>query len=163
MAVDVDEARSHEQAGGIDLVRVPYKGTGPVLTDLIPGRLHMYINPMLAIVNQVNAGQIRLLAVTTPRRVASLPNVPTVSESGVPGYEASSWYMVLAPAKTPTPIIQQIHTETVNALKAKDMQDMLAKGGTEGVGNTPKDALDFLKMEIARWGKVIRDAKVQQQ
>ena len=145
------------------MTHVAYKGTGPVLTDLIPGRLHMYINPMLAIVNQVNAGQIRLLAVTTPRRVASLPNVPTIAESGVPGYEASSWYMVLAPAKTPASIIQQIHTETVNALKAKDMQDMLAKGGTEGVGNTPKEALDFLKVEIARWGTVIRNAKVQQQ
>ena len=148
---------------GITMTHVAYKGTGPVLTDLIPGRLHMYINPMLAIVNQVNAGQIRLLAVTTPRRVASLPNVPTIAESGVPGYEASSWYMVLAPAKPPASIIQQIHTETVNALKARDMQDMLAKGGTEGVGNTPKEALDFLKVEIARWGTVIRNAKVQQQ
>lgn len=148
---------------GATMTHVAYKGTGPVLTDLIPGRLHMYINPMLAIINQINAGQIRLLAVTTPKRIASLPNVPTVAEAGVPGYEASSWYMVLAPAKTPAPIIQQIHVETVNALKAKDMLDMLAKGGTEPVGNTPKEALDFLKTEISRWGKVIRDAKVQQQ
>jgi tripartite-type tricarboxylate transporter receptor subunit TctC len=148
---------------GTQMTHVAYKGTGPVLTDLIPGRLHMYINPMLAIINQVNAGQLRLLAVTTPKRVASLPNVPTVAEAGVPGYEASSWYMVLAPAKTPAPIVKMIHAETVNALKQKDMLAMLDKGGTEPVGSTPAEAMTFLKTEIARWGKVIRDAKVQQQ
>ena len=105
---------------------------------------------MLAIINQVNAGQIRLLAVTSPKRVASLPEVPTVSEAGVPGYEASSWYMVLAPAKTPAPLIHQIHRETVTALKAKDMLDMLAKGGTEPLGNTPTEAMTFLPPTHAR-------------
>jgi tripartite-type tricarboxylate transporter receptor subunit TctC len=148
---------------GTEMVHIAYKGTGPVLTDLIPGRLQMYINPMLAIINQVNAGQLRLLGVTSARRVASLPDVPTVSEAGVPGYEATSWYMVLAPAKTPAPIINQIHRETANALKAKDMLDMLAKGGTEALGNTPAEAMTFLKSEIAKWGKVIRDAKITQQ
>ena len=147
---------------GTEMTHVAYKGTGPVLTDLIPGRIHMYINPMLAIINQVNAGQMRLLAVTTAKRVASLPNVPTVAEAGIPGYEASSWYMVLAPAKTPMPIIDQINRETVNALKAKDMLEMLAKGGTEPLGNMPKEAMDFLKVEIARWGKVIKGANLQQ-
>ncbi len=148
---------------GTQLAHIAYKGTGPVLTDLIPGRVHMYINPMLAIINQINAGHIRLLAVTSPKRVASLPDVPTMAEAGVPGYEATSWYMVLAPAKTPAPIINQIHSETVNALKAKDMQDMLAKGGTEPLGNTPAEALAFLKIEIARWGKVIKSANIKQQ
>lgn len=148
---------------GLEMTHIAYKGTSPVLADLIPGRVHLYVNPMLAIINQVNAGQLRLLGVTTTRRVASLPDVPTIAEAGVPGYEASSWYMVLAPAKTPTPIINQIHRETVNALKAKDMQEMLAKGGTEALGNTPKEAMEFLKVEIARWGKVIQQAKIQQQ
>jgi tripartite-type tricarboxylate transporter receptor subunit TctC len=82
---------------GTQMAHIAYKGTGPALTDLIPGRVHLYINPMLAIINQVNAGQLRLLAVTSPKRVSSLPDVPTVAEAGVPGYEASSWYMVLAP------------------------------------------------------------------
>jgi len=146
---------------GTQMAHIAYKGTGPVLTDLIPGRVHMYINPMLAIINQVNAGQIRLLAVTSPKRVTSLPDIPTMVEAGVPGYEATSWYMVLAPAKTPAPAIKQIHAETVNALKAKDMQDMLAKGGTEAVGNTPVEAMAFLKVEIARWGKVIKQANIK--
>ena len=148
---------------GTTMTHIAYKGTGPVLADLVPGRIHMYINPMLAIINQVNAGQLRLLAVTGAKRVQSLPEVPTVSEAGVPGYEALSWYMVLAPAKTPMPIINQVHRETVNALKAKDMLAMLAKGGTEPLGNTPAEALDFLKVEIARWGKVIKQANIQQQ
>lgn len=148
---------------GTKMTHIAYKGTGPVLTDLIPGRVHMYINPMLAIINQVNAGQIRLLAVTSAKRVASLPDVPTASEAGVPGYEATSWYMALAPAKTPAAIINQIHRETVNALKAKDMLDMLAKGGTEALGNTPAEAMTFLKTEIAKWGKVIKQANLKQQ
>ncbi len=148
---------------GTEMVHIAYKGTAPVLTDLIPGRVHMYINPMLAIINQINAGQLRLLAVTAPKRVTSLPEVPTVAEAGVPGYEATSWYMVLAPSKTPAPIIHQIHRETVNALKAKDMLDMLAKGGTEPLGNTPAEAMAFLKTEIARWGKVIKQANIKQQ
>ncbi|MEQ1772343.1 MAG: tripartite tricarboxylate transporter substrate binding protein [Burkholderiales bacterium] len=148
---------------GTEMIHIAYKGTGPVLADLIPGRVQMYINPMLAIINQVNAGQLRLLAVTTAKRVASLPDVPTVAEAGVPGYEASSWYMVLVPAKTPAPIIKQIHAETVNALKAKDMLAMLEKGGTEALGNTPAEAMTFLKIEIARWGKVIKQANLKQQ
>lgn len=148
---------------GTQMEHIAYKGTGPVLVDLIPGRVQLYINPMLAIINQVNAGQMRLIAVTSPRRVASLPDVPTMIEAGVPGYEAMSWYMLLAPAKTPAPIINQLHRETAAALKGKEMLDMLARGGTEPVGNTPKEALDYLKAEIARWGKVIKQANIQQQ
>jgi tripartite-type tricarboxylate transporter receptor subunit TctC len=146
---------------GVEMTHIAYKGTGPVLVDLIPGRVHMYINPMLAIINQVNSGQMRLLGVTSPKRVASLPDVPTLSEAGVPGYEAMSWYMLLAPAKTPMPIVNQIHRETVVALKGKEMLDMLARGGTEAVGNTPKEAMAYLKAEIARWGKVIKQAKLR--
>lgn len=146
---------------GTQMEHIAYKGTGPVLVDLIPGRVQLYINPMLAIINQVNAGQMRLLAVTSPKRVASLPDIPTMIEAGVPGYEAMSWYMLLAPAKTPLPIINQINRETAAALKGKDMLDMLAKGGTEAVGNTPKEAFDYLKAEIDRWGKVIKQAKLR--
>ncbi|MBM3340771.1 MAG: tripartite tricarboxylate transporter substrate binding protein [Betaproteobacteria bacterium] len=148
---------------GTQMEHIAYKGTGPVLMDLIPGRVHLYINPMLAIINQVNAGQMRLLAVTSPKRVASLPDIPTMIEAGVPGYEAMSWYMLLAPAKTPLPIIDKIHQETVNALKTREMLDMLAKGGTEAVGNTPKEALQYLKGEIERWGQVITRAKLRKE
>jgi tripartite-type tricarboxylate transporter receptor subunit TctC len=148
---------------GLEMTHIAYKGTGPVMPDLISGRVQLYINPLLAVINQVNAGRLRLIAVTTAKRVASQPEVPTVAEAGVPGYEASSWYMIIAPSKMPVAIVNQIHRETVNALKGKEMQEMLAKGGTEGVGSTPKEAMEFLKVEIARWGKVIKQANLKQQ
>ena len=128
---------------GTEIVHIAYKGTGGVMPDLIAGRVHLYINPMLAVINQVQAGRLRLIAVTSAKRLNALPDVPTVAEAGVPGYEAMSWYMVLAPAKTPMPIINQIHAETVKALKAKEMLDMLARGGTEALGNTPKERWIF--------------------
>jgi tripartite-type tricarboxylate transporter receptor subunit TctC len=145
---------------GVVLTNVPYKGTGGAMPDVISGRTHLYINPMLAMIGHIQAGRIRLLAVTSPKRVTTMPDIPTVAESGVPGYEATSWYMIIVPSKTPASIVARIQGETARALQSKDIIDTLAKGGSEPVGNTPKDATDFLKTEIARWGKVIRQAKV---
>ena len=116
---------------------------------------------MLAMISQIQAGRIRLIAVTSPKRVASMPDIPTVSESGIPGYEATSWYMIIMPSKTPPAIIAKIQAETAKGLKTKEVIDVLAKGGSEPVGNTPKEATEFLKAEIARWGKVIKQAKVK--
>jgi tripartite-type tricarboxylate transporter receptor subunit TctC len=146
---------------GVQITHVPYKGTGGAMPDLVGGRAHLYINPMLAMISQIQAGRIRLLAVTSPKRVNSMPDIPTVSESGIPGYEATSWYMIIMPSKTPAAIVSKIHAETVKELKSKDIVDVLAKGGSEPVGNTPKEATEFLKVEIARWGKVIRQAQVK--
>jgi len=146
---------------GVQLTHVPYKGTGGAMPDLVSGRAHLYINPMLAMIAQIQAGRIRLIAVTSPKRVASMPDIPTVSESGIPGYEATSWYMIIMPSKTPPAIISKIQAETAKGLKSKEVIDVLAKGGSEPVGNTPKEATEFLKAEIARWGKVIKQAKVK--
>jgi tripartite-type tricarboxylate transporter receptor subunit TctC len=120
----------------------------------------MMINPVLAVINQVNAGRLRLIAVTSSKRVSTLPEIPTIAES-VPGYEAMSWYAMLVPAKTPPAVIQKLHAETVRALKAPEIMDILAKAGTDPLGNTPAEAETFLKAEIARWGNVIRQAKVR--
>lgn len=146
---------------GVQITHVPYKGTGGAMPDLVSGRAHFYINPMLAMISQIQAGRIRLIAVTSPKRVSSMPDIPTVSESGIPGYEATSWYMTIMPSKTPATIVSKIHAETVKALKSKDIVDVLAKGGSEPVGNTSNEATEFLKVEIARWGKVIKQAKVK--
>ena len=148
---------------GIQMTHVPYKGTGGAMPDLVAGRAHFYVNPMLAMIAQIKAGKIRLLAVTSPKRVASMPDVPTVAESGVPGYEATSWYMIIMPIKTPPAIIAKIHDQTVQALKSPDIVDVLAKGGSEPVGNSQKEAAAFLNVEIARWGKVIKQAMVSAQ
>jgi tripartite-type tricarboxylate transporter receptor subunit TctC len=146
---------------GVEMTHIPYKGTGGAMPDLVSGRAQVYINPMLAMISQIQAGRIRLLAVTSPKRISSMPDIPTVSESGIPGYEATSWYMIIMPSKTPAAIVSKIHAETVKGLKSKDIVDVLAKGGSEAVGNTPKEATEFLKAEIARWGKVIKQAKVK--
>ena len=146
---------------GVQLTHVPYKGTGSAMPDLVGGRAHLYINPMLAMISQIQAGRIRLIAVTSPKRVATMPDVPTVSESGVPGYEATSWYMLIVPAKTPAAIVAKIHGETVKSLKSPDIVGALAAGGSEPVANSPREGSEFLKAEIARWGKVIRQAKVK--
>ena len=148
---------------GVQITHVPYKGTGGAMPDLVSGRAHFYINPMLAMISQIQAGRIRLIAVTSPKRVSTMPDIPTVSESGIPGYEATSWYMIIMPSKTPQTIVSKIHAETVKGLKSRDIVDILAKGGSEPVGNSPQEATEFLKVEIARWGKVIKQAKVKVQ
>ncbi len=145
---------------GIEMTHIPYKGTGSLMPDLIAGRVPMIINPVLSVINQVNAGRLRLIAVTSSKRVSTLPDVPTVAES-VPGYEAMSWYAMLVPAKTPPTIINKLQAETVRALKSPDIVDVLAKAGADPLGNTPAEADAFLKTEIARWGRVIKQAKVK--
>jgi tripartite-type tricarboxylate transporter receptor subunit TctC len=145
---------------GVEIVHVPYKGTGPVIPDLIANRVSLMINPMLALINYVKAGQLRAIAVTSGKRVSSMPELPTVAES-VPGYEAIAWYMVLVPGKTPAAIVNQLHAESARAIRSDDMAEMLARAGTEPLGNTPGEAAQFLKVEIARWGKVITSAHVK--
>lgn len=146
---------------GIELSHVPYKGTGPALPDLISGRVQLYINPLLAMIGAVEGGRLRVLAVTSPKRAATLPDVPTVAEAGVPGYEATSWYMILVPGKTPPAVINKINAETLKALKDKDMIDLLTRGGADPLGNSPREASEFLKVEIARWGKAVKQAGVR--
>jgi tripartite-type tricarboxylate transporter receptor subunit TctC len=146
---------------GISMIHVPYKGTGPAVLDLISGRVQLYINPLLAVVGAVESGRLRVIAVTSAKRVHTLPDVPTVAESGVPGYEATAWYMLLVPSKTPAAVVNQLNAETVNALKAPDMVDMLARAGTDPLGNSPREAMEFLKAEITRWGNAVRQAGVK--
>ena len=154
-------AEMFKNMAGVDMTHIPYKGTGTAMPDLISGRTSLYINPLLAVINQVQAKQVRLIAVTSAKRVASLPDIPTMSEAGVPGYEATSWYMLLAPSKTPAAIVTKLNDEIVKDLKAEDMREMMARAGVEPLGNTPAEAMAFLKVEIARWGKVIRMANVK--
>jgi tripartite-type tricarboxylate transporter receptor subunit TctC len=146
---------------GVEMIHVPYKGTGPVIPDLISGRVQLYINPLLAVIGAVETGRLRVIAVTSAKRVNSLPDIPTVAESGVPGFEATAWYMLLVPSKTPAAAVSKINAETVNALKSKDMVDMLARAGTDPLGNSTREAAEFLKIEIARWGKAVRQAGVK--
>jgi tripartite-type tricarboxylate transporter receptor subunit TctC len=145
---------------GIDIVHVPYKGLAPALADLLTGRDEMMFSSIVAILPHVQAGKLRPLAVTSRKRVALLPDVPTVAESGVPGYETSSWYGILAPAGTPAPVVRRLHDEIVKVLAQEDVRKALAGEGAEPVGNTAEEFSEFIRSEKERLGAVIRSGKV---
>lgn len=145
---------------GIDLMHVPYKGSGPMLTDLIGGQTMATFNGLPSLVGQINGGVLIPLAVGSATRSPSLPNVPTIAESGYKGFETSQWYGVLAPAGTPKEIINKLQKEISIALKSKEGTKRMVDDGASLVGNTPDEFSKFIKSEQDRWGKVIIKAKI---
>ena len=140
------------------MVHVPYRGGAPALTDLIAGQIQFMFPTMLAVAPHIKTGRLRSLAVTSAKRSVALPDLPTISESGVPGFEAVSWNGVMTPAGVPHAIISKIHNEIVQALKARDVRDKLAADGAEPVGNTPEEFTRLIRHELDKWGKVTRAA-----
>jgi tripartite-type tricarboxylate transporter receptor subunit TctC len=145
----------------IKLQHVPYKGTGPALTDLLSGQVQLLFNSALSMLPQIRANRVRALAVTSATRITPLPEVPTLAEAGVPGYDATSWYGVLAPARTPRAIINKLHAEVAKAVRAPDLRDRLLNEGAIPVGNTPEQFAVFIQRELERWAKVIKDAGIR--
>jgi tripartite-type tricarboxylate transporter receptor subunit TctC len=143
------------------MVHVPYKGLSPALTDLLSGRVQLMFSSVVAILPHIKAGKLRGLAVTGGKRLSSMPELPTLAESGLPGYEASSWYGVLAPAGTPREIIARLNAETVKALDRPEVKSSLLAEGAEPIGGTPEQFAAHIKSENERLGKLIRDAKIR--
>jgi tripartite-type tricarboxylate transporter receptor subunit TctC len=139
-----------------DIVHIPYKGTAPAVTDLISGNISLVITGVPPQLPHIKSGRIRALAVATAKRLPLLPELPTISEAGVPGYEATQWYGVLAPAGIPKPILTRLNAEIVKAVKGQDIIDRLATEAAEPVGNTPEEFGAFIKKEIARWAPVVK-------
>ena len=148
---------------GIQMVHVPYKGSAGVLADLIGGQIVVTMDNMPPYVPQVKAGKIRALAVSPARRSPALPDVPTVAEAGVPGYDSGAWFGLVAPANTPKDLVAKLSRETARILKLPDVSARLADLGAESVGGTPEQFSAHIKAEIAKWAKVIRDANVELQ
>ena len=146
---------------GVKITHIPYRGTGPALVDAMAGQVHMLFGNVLSTLTYVKTGRLRALAVTTPARSTVLPELPTVAESGLPGYENSTWHGWLAPAGTPAPIIARLNAELVKAAKAPDLLEKLAADGGEGVGSTPEQFARLVASEIARWRKVVKEAGVK--
>lgn len=146
---------------GTKMLHVPYKGLGPGIVDLLAGHVTVATATMLTGLPHVKSGRLRLLGTTGAKRAAVLPDVPTVAEAGVPGYEASQWYGVLAPAQTPKEIVARLHAEIVRILQAPDMKQKLAADGTDPVGSSPDEFARYIKSELTKWGKVARDAGIQ--
>jgi len=143
---------------GVNIAHIPYKGTGPALIDAMAGQVHMLFGNVLSSLTHVKTGRLRALAVTTAKRSMVLPDLPTVSESGVPGYENSTWFGLLAPAGTPAAVLNKLNAELVKASQSPDIVDRLAPDGGEPVGSTPEQFGRHLALEIARWRKVVKDA-----
>ncbi|OGA46604.1 MAG: hypothetical protein A3G24_14275 [Betaproteobacteria bacterium RIFCSPLOWO2_12_FULL_62_13] len=144
----------------IDLVHVPYKGGGPAMIGLMAGESHMLIFGMASLLPHVRSGKVRALAVTGSTRAKAAPELPTVAEAGLPGFEFDTWYGLLVPAKTPGVIIKKINEEFNRALAMQDVQEGLAKLGVEPLGGTQEKFATYLKAEIKKWAAVVREAKI---
>jgi tripartite-type tricarboxylate transporter receptor subunit TctC len=143
------------QMAGIKMTHVPYRGASPAFADLIPGRVNCYFGSG-ALLSHSRSGQVRVLATTGPKRDAAAPEVPTIAESGVPGYDVTAWQALFVPAKTPPEIVRKISADTNTALADPAIKDKLAKSGYIAGGSSPKELGDLLKSEIAKWSAVIK-------
>ena len=146
---------------GIKLVHVPYKGSAPALSDLIGGHVSMYLGSMPASVPQARSGKLRAVAVTGARRAPAAPEVPTIAESGLPGYEFTSWYGLFAPAGTPPAIIDQIQGAVRKVLERADMRERMLAEGNETVGNTPGEFAAVIRSDISKYAKIVKAANIR--
>jgi tripartite-type tricarboxylate transporter receptor subunit TctC len=146
---------------GVNMVHVPYKTVAAAITELVAGQLQVMFTVGPAGLPQVRAGRIRGLAVSTLKRSSFIPELPTVAEAGLAGFDVTAWNGILAPAKTPKPVVAKFHAGVVNALKLPDVQQRLDDLGFEPVGSTPEEFAQFVGTDIARWAKVIKAANVK--
>ena len=150
-------------SAGITLVHIPYKGTGPALTDLLGGHIPMAFAPIPASHANVSAGMLRALAVTSTARSSLLPDVPTISESGLPGFDASLYYGLVAPAGTPRPVIDKLNGALQAALASDEVKKQLGLDGTEITPGTPEDYAAFIDKDERKWSRLVRDSGVEQE
>ena len=146
-----------------DITHVPYKGTGPMVTELVAGQTQVTCTGVPGLLGQVKAGRLRALATASAKRLALFPDVPTAAEAGLPGFEVTTWYGPLAPAKTPPEIISRLNAEMQKMLQSKDVLDRLSNEGVEPMGGTPAQYAAYIKSEMARWAKVVKAAGIPPQ
>lgn len=142
---------------GLKLIHIPYKGGFPGLVDLVAGNVDMMITSILAVVPHGKSGRLRMLAVATAKRNNAVPELPTIAEAGIPGYESIAWYGMVAPAGLSGAVLDKLSGEVVRATKAPDMWDALTKQGADPVGSTPKEFAAFMRSETAKYGKLIKE------
>lgn len=145
-----------KSVSGVNILHIPYKGTGPVITDLVAGQIQMTIGSAAPTLPMVKAGKLRALAVTSKVRSVVLPDVPTVAESGVPGYEVTQWFGILVPRGTLAPVIGRIHAAMVQGLQRKEVRDRFLASSAEPVGGSPESLRTLVAQEVATWGKLVR-------
>jgi len=151
-------AELFKSMAGIDMVHIPYKGNVPAFVDLISGAVQVSFPTITSGLPQVRAGKLRGLGVTSKERSSVMPEVPTIAESGLPGYESTTWYGMLAPAGTPATIVRTLHDQMVAVLKLEDIREKLLVQGLEPVGNTPAEFSSIIASELTKWRKVVAAA-----
>ena len=142
---------------GVDMLHVPYKGTGQALTDLLAGHIHAMFAPAQTVMPHVQSGKLRALAVTSAKRAATLPDLPTVAESGVPGYAAVGWFGLLAPVATPTTLVATISADADRVLAQKDVRERMLALGSEPEGGTPEEFARFIRDDMAKWSSLMKE------
>lgn len=143
---------------GVKLVHVPYKGVNLAMNDVLSGEVQLVVIGVPAASPHIKAGKLRALALIAPRRSPAIPEVPTVAEAGLPDFEVTTWYGVLAPAGTPRPVVTRLNAELVRIMHALELKERLAALATDPVTSTPEEFADYIKREIAKWGEVVRQA-----
>ena len=146
---------------GVDLLHVPYKGSSPAMTDLIGGQVQLMFADAPTALPQIRNGRVRPLGVASPKRSALLPDLPTIAEAGVGGYEAYSWAAILAPASTPPEAVSRLNAEIVKVLNAPEVKQRLLEAGAEAMPTSPEQLGHLLKAEMNKWAKVIRERNIQ--
>ena len=154
-------AEMFKRSAGVDMVHIPYKGSGPAMTDLIGGQVLTMVETVPAALQHIKAGKLRALAVTTPQRISMLPDVPTAGEAGMPGFEVSSLFGVLAPLGTPRPIVVRLNAEITKLLAMPEVREQLLAQGAYAVITTPEQATARVHQEVEMWAKVIKEANVK--
>lgn len=145
----------------LDIRHIPYKGVVAAIPDLVGGRVTMMFSPIPVVLPLVRQGKLRALAVTSLTRSSAVPELPTIAESGYPGFEATNWYGLVAPARTPAAIVARLHLETVKALARPELRSKLTDLGIEVIGNSPDEFAAAIKVEIPKWAKVIKEAGIK--
>jgi tripartite-type tricarboxylate transporter receptor subunit TctC len=145
------------------MLHVPYKGPAPGVIDLVAGRVQLMVTSAPITLPQIRVGRLRALGITGTRRTPAAPDIPTIAEAGVPGYESLAWYVLLAPAATPPALVAQLNKEVVAVLNMQSVKDRLQADGLETVGSSAEEAAAFLRSEGAKWAKVIKAAGIQPQ
>ena len=143
---------------GVDLMRIVYKGTGAALNDLLGGQVQMAVAGAVASIPHVKSGRLRALGIGDSKRSAFLPDVPTIAEAGVPGYQATIWTGLLGPAKLPPALVQRLNREVVRIVQAQEFKDRLLSMGSDAAGTAPEEFGKFIEAEMNKWGKIARAA-----
>ena len=154
-------AELFRSVAGIDLLHVPYKGAGPAMTALLSGEAQLMMATAPVALTQMKAKRVRAIAISSRKRSSLAPDIPTIAESGFPGFEADTWYGVVAPARTPEAIVVKINADINQLLKSRDLQTLFAEQGAEPAGGTPQAFRAFAESEVKRWTQVIRNAGIE--